>query len=415
MHAKRFIGEAGTRDALHGPFWHDYFTSVGELRGWDDGDGFFTSYIGHPMEGAVFAFIQMQHDPRYRALRVGEGREYWIRCLRALAFSAIWSTQWTLGPVSEASLGNAQLHASPGVVDLVGTPTLGTSWAIGEDTIDRFLIERLERHTANRGLLVIARALGNPTRSFANVMGGRRPWQRDDRPGLFGNEFMARSAEIRSRKIYAGGSRALDPAAFSANKELATGLLTPPAYPKAAPIELTASAHYESFLGGGSCIGGGASGAARLAPSWQIVAEVSGCLIVNMPTNGSGDSLVYGAGPRWTPRASRSLSPYLQLLLGGRKVSQETLDPALRTKLQDEWDAGKIPHYPKRSDYSVEQSENGFALLAGGGMDLNVTPALTVRAANLEYTRSFLPPVNRIDASSGVRFTVGLVLRIGTW
>jgi len=35
-----------------------------------------------------------------------------------------------------------------------------------------------------------------------------------------------------------------------------------------------------------------------------------------------------------------------------------------------------------RSDYSVQQSENGFALLAGGGVDVNVTPALTVRVDN---------------------------------
>jgi hypothetical protein len=52
-----------------------------------------------------------------------------------MAFSAVWSTLWTLGPVSESSLGNVQLHASPGVIDLTVTPTLGLGWAIGEDAI----------------------------------------------------------------------------------------------------------------------------------------------------------------------------------------------------------------------------------------------------------------------------------------
>ena len=55
--------------------------------------------------------------------------------LRAMAFSAVWSTLWTLGPASESSLGNVQLHASPGVIDLTVTPTLGLGWAIGEDAI----------------------------------------------------------------------------------------------------------------------------------------------------------------------------------------------------------------------------------------------------------------------------------------
>lgn len=415
MHAFRFATEAGTRDTLHGPFFRDYFDSVKELRGWDDGDGFMTSYIGHPMEGSVFAFIQIQNG-RYRGLEFNQGREYWIGRLQALAFSAVWSTLWTLGPASEASLGNVQLHSSPGFVDLAGTPALGAGWGIGEDAVDRYLIARLERHTANRALLMFVRGFGNPTRTFANVIGLRVPWQRDTRPGLFGAAYGARSGRVRSRKE-------LDGEEGRPTSELSSSILANPAgpvshspvYPKAAPIELTASPHYESFLSGGSCIGGGGSGAARIAPSWQLVAEVSGCLIVNMPSSQSGDSLLYVAGPRWTPRADRLVSPYSHLLFGGRKVSHDIVDSELRAKLQKEWDAGLLPHYPKRSDYSVEQSANGFALVAGGGVDINVNPVLTVRAANLEYSRSFVPQVDRIDASHGVRFSSGVVLRIGTW
>jgi len=95
--------------------------------------------------------------------------------------------------------------------------------------------------------------------------------------------------------------------------------------------------------------------------------------------------------------------------------AHDVVDTERRTKLDNEWEAGKLPHYPMRSDYSVQQSENGFALLAGGGVDINVTPALTVRVANLEYTRSFVAPVGGFDASHGLRFTSGLMLRIGTW
>jgi len=404
MHAKRFISEAGTRDALHGRFFADYIDSITELRGWDDADGFLTSYIGHPMEGAVFHFIQFQNDPRYRSLVFNEGREYWISCLRALAFSAAWSTQWTLGLASEASLGNVQLHSSPGFVDLVGTPTLGTGWAIGEDAVDRYLIARLERHTANRPLLMLVRGFANPTRTFANIMAGRRPWQRDSRPGLFGTAFAERAESVRT------GQTANDWNRLAAPLPKTQGL-----YPEIAPIELEASAHYESFLGGGSCIGGGGQGAFRLSDSLQLVAEISGCLIVNMPTNQSGDSLLYAAGPRWTPRAAHRISPYSQLLFGGRKVTHEILFPEERKRLEDEWDAGQLKHYPMRSDYSIEHGANGATLVAGGGVDINVNPALTVRVANLEFARSFVPVVDGINAQRGVRFSSGLVLRIGTW
>src|SRR6266566_9934863 len=60
------------------------------------------------------------------------------------------------------------------------------------------------------------------------------------------------------------------------------------------------------------------------SPSLQIVVEVNGCLVMAFPKyNESGDSLFYGAGPRWTPRASHRLSPYMEFLFGGRKVTYE--------------------------------------------------------------------------------------------
>jgi len=56
-----------------------------ELRGWDDGDAFMTSYVAHPFEGAIFGYIEQQNDPRYRNVMWGDGRKYWIaRCGRWL-------------------------------------------------------------------------------------------------------------------------------------------------------------------------------------------------------------------------------------------------------------------------------------------------------------------------------------------
>src|SRR3974377_519879 len=108
--------------------------------------------------------------------------------------------------------------------------------------------------------------------------------------------------------------------------------------PKEADIELTAFPLYEAFLGGGSCVGGGGSGAARVHPRLQGVAEGSGGLSRHMPaSNQSGDSLFYGGGVRWTPRAAHHVSPYLQLMFGGKKVTHETVDHALQKQLYADW------------------------------------------------------------------------------
>jgi hypothetical protein len=110
--------------------------SVSELRGWSDSDQFMAPYAGHPIQGSIFGYILRQNDPKYRDVQWGDGRDYFISLLRSMAFSAIWHTQWKIGPASEASIGNVMLHASPGFITLVDTPTLGAVTMIGEDTLD---------------------------------------------------------------------------------------------------------------------------------------------------------------------------------------------------------------------------------------------------------------------------------------
>jgi len=137
---------------------------------------------------------------------------------------------------------------------------------------------------------------------------------------------------------------------------------------------------YERFLGTHNTnhwVGGGGSGASRLNPYFSLVGEVSGCLIMGMPAvNHSGDMLFWGGGVRWTPQAAHHVSPYLQTMFGGRRVTHEILHAELRKELLDEWDDGKgaLPH-PKRSDYSVEVARIGPALSFGSGFDWVVTRA----------------------------------------
>ena len=408
MHSFRFATEPGTRDTLNGPWFHDWMSSVSEIRGWDDGDPFITNYVAHSMEGAIFGFIQQQNDPRYREVVWGSGRDYWISHLHALAFAAVMSTQWKIGPASEASLGNVQLHESGGFVDFVNTPILGMCLMMGEDVADRYAIIGLENRTSNPIVLILARTLLNPSRTFANLMAFKEPWYRQARIGLFRENNRLRNELLKEHRE--GGP---DPFNFVRN----TSQEERQELPLEAPIELMASAHYESFLDGGRCIGGGGTGAWRITPSWQLIAELSGCKVMNMPTNESGDSEMVSIGSRWSPRASKRFSPYVQALIGDRRITHEIDDPEKKRKLLAAWNDGDgaLEHYPKRSDYSTEHQANGFAMAMGGGLDIVITRSLAWRLANLEYTRSWLANVDQIRASSTVRLTSGLTLRIGTW
>jgi hypothetical protein len=184
-HGVRIAAESDTRAGLKGPFVRGHLKSVGSLHGWGDGDPFLVNYVGHPAQGAVSGYIQVQNDPRYRRVEFGSSRDYWKSRLRALAWSAAYSTQFEIGLISEASLGNAQ--SSPGhsgVVDLVVTPMGGLAVMIAEDALDRFVVRRFENWTQRRLLRVLVRGLLNPNRALANMLRGQVPWSRDNRPDV---------------------------------------------------------------------------------------------------------------------------------------------------------------------------------------------------------------------------------------
>ena len=61
-HSFRLV-QGKTRREFGGKFFQDYFDSVTNINGWGDGDGIFTNYVGHPMQGAISGFIQIQNDP----------------------------------------------------------------------------------------------------------------------------------------------------------------------------------------------------------------------------------------------------------------------------------------------------------------------------------------------------------------
>ena len=169
-----------TRRDLRGPFFKDYIRSVKSLHGWEDGGRFFTNYIAHPMQGALFGFIQIQNDPNGMNLSFDNSNAYWRSRLKALAWSAAWSTQFEIGPVSQASIGNVGLHGKQTYVDLVVTPIGGFGWIVLEDFVDKNIISMIERRgSGNFYIKIASRTFLNPSRSAANLLRFKTPWHRD--------------------------------------------------------------------------------------------------------------------------------------------------------------------------------------------------------------------------------------------
>ena len=169
-----------TRRDLKGPFFKDYFRSVKSLHGWDDGGRFFTNYVAHPMQGSLLGFIQIQNDPKGMNLSFDNSNAYWRSRLKALAWSAVWSTQFEIGPVSQASIGNVGLHGKQTYVDLVVTPIGGFGLIVLEDFVDKHIIRMIERRNSGSFYIKVAsRTFLNPTRSIANLLRFKTPWYRE--------------------------------------------------------------------------------------------------------------------------------------------------------------------------------------------------------------------------------------------
>ncbi len=396
-HVFRYATEQGTRDAFDTPFWPGYFDSVENLHGWADGDPFLVNYVGHPMQGAVAGFIWQHNDRAYRTVEFGKNRRYWKGKLRGAAFAYFYSLQFEIGPISEASLGHIQASfPQTGFVDHVITPSVGLAWTLAEDSLDRYVIRLVESRTNNPYLRLLARGGLNPSRSFANVLNRELPWHRDDRPGVF--------------KPY-------PEAAVKSFMEQATESTPVHPLPGVAPFEFTVTPNYRAYVGNdtkGSCMGGGGSMAFRVASEWQIVVDVNGCKMLDLPTNLSGDSLSYMVGPRWTPSTSGRWNAHAQLLVGGTKLTQERLFPEEKAAViaaAPPADRG----YPLHHLYTQDWDTNGFAIAAGTGVDYKINNALAFRVASLEYSHSWTQELNGVNYQNGLQLTTGLVLRMGTW
>lgn len=191
QHGIMLTSDKWTRhNVTHGPFFRDWARAVaGTFETWDDGDPFLDNYIGHPLQGALTGYIQVQNDPRGQAEEISWKRSYWISRLKATAWSAAYSTQFEIGPVSEASIANlgsfeyqncptCKMTRGAGWVDLVMTPAGGLGWMLAEDAADRFLVKRAEKDGKAGGWGKFLRCALNPARSAANILARKKPWYR---------------------------------------------------------------------------------------------------------------------------------------------------------------------------------------------------------------------------------------------
>jgi hypothetical protein len=182
-------------------YWRDYKQSLSAWAhsGWNDGDPNWFGYVGHPVQGALTGFIQIQNDPQGEKLEFSKTKAYWWSRTKAALWNAAYSTQWNLGPLSEVTVEKYGAKTRPpwnyngsfpcskhcltgvGQIDIVMTPIAGTGWLIGEDFLDKKVVRRLEGATQNHLLIDTVRCALNPIRGGAYILHGRPPWYRASR------------------------------------------------------------------------------------------------------------------------------------------------------------------------------------------------------------------------------------------
>ncbi len=397
-HAFRWAKEEYTREAtMHGQFFAGWGSAIGSLHGWGDGDEFLTNYVGHPMEGAVSGYIFSHNDPKYREEEFGKNRAYWRGKTRAFVFSALYSVAFEIGPYSEATIGKVQAYwPQQGLVDWAVSPSIGLAWTLAEDALDKYVDKPFEGKVQNPALRAIVRGWLNPSRSFANLMMFKYPWHRDTRPGVTTYDGKADDSLTQSRDILDLPQDSSDPygrkrANFAFN----------------IPFEVTR-------FGRLSCVGGGTTALLPLSNSFDVVIDLSGCKLIGLPQDYSGDSTTYMIGAQWSPKSAGRTVPHVRMMLGGHKIYEEKLDPDLKKELLAEGVKGTYYH-DVYLDYTRNWHENGLALSIGAGVDIGINRALGFRLASLDYLHSWLSPLNGSNFQDGFRFSTGLIVNMGSW
>jgi hypothetical protein len=181
-------------------YWRDYKQSLSTWwqAGWSAGENPMYNYVGHPIQGAMTSYIEIQNDPKSRNVEFSKSKAYWGSRLKATLWNGIYSTQWSIGPLSEMTVEKYGSKDRPpwnanntfpcdtktcywgvGKVNLVMTPVGGLGWLVAEDWMDKHIVRRVEGATRSRFLVDTVRCTFNPIHAGANILYGNRPWFRD--------------------------------------------------------------------------------------------------------------------------------------------------------------------------------------------------------------------------------------------
>jgi len=179
-------------------------------------------------------------------------------------------------------------------------------------------------------------------------------------------------------------------------------------------FEVAATVPSFQLSGNLSCIGGGAVAGLRANDFWQWTLEVTGCTLGNsLPHTWSGDSLTFTAGPQWVVHTAGRWSPHAHFRIGGQKITEKKADPTKRQEVlsHDHLENQRL----QRNLYTQRWESTGISLSAGAGLDVAMNRALALRVANIEYLHSSVETLNGNHFDRGLRFSAGLVLRVGPW
>src|SRR5580698_9912106 len=137
--------------------------------------------------------------------------------------------------------------------------------------------------------------------------------------------------------------------------------------------------------------GGSGSFAYNFTRKWSVVGEASAESNGNVNSTGLGLTLAdFLAGGRYTLRNHSRLQPFGQVLLGAAHTSG-SLSP-------DQIGLG---------------AATSFATTAGGGVDVNLSPRIALRAIQAEYFLTMLPNGSS-DRQNNLRLSAGFVFRFGS-
>lgn len=164
-----------------GKFFDKWGSAFHNLDRWPDGDSPETNYIEHGwIEGATFVSIYMQNS---ELGMMGEknikilSKEYLKAISKATLFAAVWSVEFEIGPISEATIGPDRYNKN-GMIDYFVTPIGGAITSTGELIFYRKVMMPMLAHS-NKFVRFFGKtsAILTPGRSFANLMRAQKPWQ----------------------------------------------------------------------------------------------------------------------------------------------------------------------------------------------------------------------------------------------